>query len=536
MKTIIISFIKKHKTINIFVFVSILYMLTTMIIPVYTSSLINNLTGVIKKDKAYYLIAIIFVLSVLTQIFYYIKDYNKMILIYKLQEMIEQNILKNLYKTSYIYLENQDKVYLSQRAHSEANIVGTFVLEHIAGLITNLLTFVFAEIILFLINPFFAIISFLSVPVYLVLLYKMKDKVYTSQKLGKESDAILKSTLYEQIRMIPIVKLNAIEKESISIYHFVFQSFVKLSKQIFNYMYLFYSIDGYLTAIVQILFFLFGVNLISENSMNIGEFTIILSYHALIMGAVRYFLNFTREYVGFKSSIDFINEILNYKKESVGDIEIQKIKSISVNNFDFKYENSELLHYDQMNFQNKGIILIKGKNGCGKTTFLNIISTLYETNGPAIQVNGISITKLDLEIIRKKIISYVPQESCLWSLTLRENVQLQLQNIHCFNEFEKLIHSMGLQLFYKSAKHFEEEDWEKNVSSFSIGQVRKLTILLELLKQKHIILFDEPTASLDVESCKEFINYLKTYKQNHLILVVSHDNQFDNICDTVIGL
>ena len=154
MKKIITSFIKKHNSISIFIFVSVIYMLITMIIPVFTSSLINALTGEIHQKDAYKFIILIFILSVFTQIFYYIKDYNKMILTYGLQETMEQSILVSLYKTNYLNFANQDKVYLSQRIHTETSIVSSFVFEHMAGIITNLLMFIFAELILFLINPF----------------------------------------------------------------------------------------------------------------------------------------------------------------------------------------------------------------------------------------------------------------------------------------------------------------------------------------------------------------------------------------------
>ena len=536
MKKIITSFIKKHNSISIFIFVSVIYMLITMIIPVFTSSLINALTGEIHQKDAYKFIILIFILSVFTQIFYYIKHYNKMILTYGLQETMEQSILVSLYKTNYLNFANQDKVYLSQRIHTETSIVSSFVFEHMAGIITNLLMFIFAELILFLINPFYAVISLLSVPVYLILLFRMKDKVYNAQMLGKEADAKLKSTFYEQVQMIPMVKLNVKQKESASIYHGVFQTFLKTSKRIFNYMYLFYSIDGYLTAIVQILFFLYGVKLIAEGSMNIGEFTIVLSYYSLIMGTVRYFLDFSREYISFKGSVDFLNDVQKYKNEEEGTLCIREIQDVSIEKSTFQYDDAEKLQYPQRNIQNTGIVLVKGKNGSGKSTLMNIISTLYQIHPSMIKINGIMLSDIRLESLRNEFISYVPQEPCLWSLTLRENVQLQLQDIHDFSEFEQCINEKKLQPFYKSAKHFEEADWDKNISVFSTGQMKKLSILLELLKQKHIILFDEPTASLDAESCKEFISYLKLYKQNHLIFVVSHDHYFNDLYDAVIEL
>lgn len=234
--------------------------------------------------------------------------------------------------------------------------------------------------------------------------------------------------------------------------------------------------------------------------------------------------------------MDFLNDVQKYKNEEEGTLCIREIQDVSIEKSTFQYDDAEKLQYPQRNIQNTGIVLVKGKNGSGKSTLMNIISTLYQIHPSMIKINGIMLSDIRLESLRNEFISYVPQEPCLWSLTLRENVQLQLQDIHDFSEFEQCINEKKLQPFYKSAKHFEEADWDKNISVFSTGQMKKLSILLELLKQKHIILFDEPTASLDAESCKEFISYLKLYKQNHLIFVVSHDHYFNDLYDAVIEL
>ena len=533
MKTLIKANIKKHKIIYIFILISILYMVTTIINPIFSAALINNLTQKINIPQAYWLVFIILIILIFEQILYYIKYYSKMILTYKLQKEMEEQILLNLYKTNYLKLINEDKIYLSQRIHTETNLVSNFVFEHLANIITNVLVFLLATIILFQIHPLYALISVVSIPIYLLLIYKMKDNVYNAQMLGKESDAKLKSTFNEQIKMIPTVKLNNIWKESLSIFNNSFQLFINASKRIFNFMYVFYSIDGYLTAIVQAVFFIYGIKLIYDGEMNIGEFTMVLSYYSLIMGTVKYFLELSREYINFKTSIDYLDEILNLEKEIEGSIVINDINNISIDKFSFQYDSSEEIHYKECEFENSGLILLKGSNGSGKSTLIKFMATLYQTDKYAFKINEIPINELNLEVLRKKFISYVEQEAILWDLSLQENIMLHFKEIDSFNKFEKKISDMNLFRFYSSSKPFIEDDWTKKASSFSMGQAKKLSIIIELLKEKSLILLDEPTAALDIESCKELIKFLKEYKRKHLIIVVSHDNLFDNISDFI---
>lgn len=89
---------------------------------------------------------------------------------------------------------------------------------------------------------------------------------------------------------------------------------------------------------------------------------------------------------------------------------------------------------------------------------------------------------------------------------------------------------------------FENEDFsinsilDKKISFLSGGQQQKVKILRELLKNPQVILFDEPNTSLDKKSINQFIRLLTTIKNDRIIVIIIHDDYFDNISDIQIQL
>ena len=89
---------------------------------------------------------------------------------------------------------------------------------------------------------------------------------------------------------------------------------------------------------------------------------------------------------------------------------------------------------------------------------------------------------------------------------------------------------------------FENEDFsinsimDKKISFLSGGQQQKVKILRELLKNPQVILFDEPNTSLDKKSINQLVRLLARLKKDRIIVIITHDDYFDNITDVQIQL
>ncbi len=181
-----------------------------------------------------------------------------------------------------------------------------------------------------------------------------------------------------------------------------------------------------------------------------------------------------------------------------------------------------------INFDDKVIAGFLGPNGAGKTTTISIICGLVKADEGEVEVMGLDIKK-DAEAI-KRIIGVVPQSIALYpTLTVTENLEYigrlyGLQKKEIQKKIAAYLHLFGLE---KSA--------HKAIRHFSGGMKRRANIIASLLHDPKLLILDEPTAGVDVQSRNMILKFLKEYhSQGHSIIYTSHLlEEAQQLCDEV---
>ena len=190
--------------------------------------------------------------------------------------------------------------------------------------------------------------------------------------------------------------------------------------------------------------------------------------------------------------------------------------SIDINNITFEYENGKtILNNINLKINKNEFIGISGLSGVGKTTLVDIISGLYKPTTGNITVDG---NDYDFKLN----IGYIPQEYYVTNASIRENVAFGEKNIDDNRVIEVL---KMAQLYDFIINNFPAGIYANpfiDNTGFSQGQKQRLMIARALYSSPDILILDEATSSLDLQTEDEICNVLKDLKQTHTIIAVAH--------------
>ena len=210
-----------------------------------------------------------------------------------------------------------------------------------------------------------------------------------------------------------------------------------------------------------------------------------------------------------------------------------QLKNISKNfNIDKKIKVLKNLSYD---FHKGKVYALMGPSGSGKSTLLNLISLIDRPTFGSVKFSDNQINfnnKNNNDIFRAKNIGIVYQQNNLLpDFTALENVYLACLSLNndknlAISKAENLLKKIGLS---NRSNHFP--------SQLSGGESQRVAIARAIINDPEIILADEPTGSLDLNTAKEIFKLLESQKNpNRLIIFATHNRFFANKADLLLEM
>jgi len=191
------------------------------------------------------------------------------------------------------------------------------------------------------------------------------------------------------------------------------------------------------------------------------------------------------------------------------------------------YRGSEKPAVDNLSFgvQNGDIFGLLGPNGAGKSTTIMALCGLLKIDSGSIQVFGLDVNQKGAELRRR--IGVAPQEIALFPmLTAYENLayfgrMYGLDSATIRRRVRHLLEEFGLM-----------EKADARVASFSGGMKRRLNLIAALLHHPRLLILDEPTAGVDVQSRKMILDYLLALQSEGVTIIYSSHllEEAENIC------
>jgi ABC-type multidrug transport system fused ATPase/permease subunit len=437
-----------------------------------------------------------------------------------------------------IYESSNHVINLPLKFHKEKSIGTIFskierAATHLRNIIGNVVFWVLPEfltvfagiIVLFFIEWKMAIgMIFLCLIFILVSLYKTMPIIQRQKKLNEISE-IATGNLYDAFLNIQTIKSCAVEnfqKQRIrkdfhqklgSVYKDFFRSWTSLA----FWQNLFFSL-GFVSM------FGFAIFLLRNGSITSGKLVMFLGYLNILWHPLMNLAWLWEEFRVGITTVKRVRELLKIQPENYnlrGKVLKNVQGKVEFENISFGYKKGRQI-LDGINFVAKPgeKIAIVGGSGEGKTTLADLISLYFIPTKGKILIDGQDIQELNLSFLRK-IIAYVPQEIILFNDTVKNNIRYGKPNASK-KEIVAAAKAANAEKFIEIfPKKYEQIVGERGIK-LSTGQKQRLAIARALIRDPKILILDEATSSLDVQSEKLVQEALEKLTAGRTTFIIAH--------------
>jgi len=527
LKTYFTELIRENSArIGLFFLLSMLYAGITSLIPLISGEFIDGLVNEPTIDLIINFSITILILGLVNIVSSYVLNMYKVKMQVDFGTSFNFRIIKHIQDLDLSFMLQKNPVYISQRINADSNVIVGFILNNISQTTISSLQFLIVLVYIFWTNPLIGSIILLLDVVYVIFYFLVKKKIEQYKYELKDSTAVYSTSLQSQLTKLKFMKASSLND---MFHNNLMSSIKKLRVNVVKNQKLTFWIQSgemIIFMVVQVTLFCIGGIEIINNRMTVGEFTVLLSYTSILLSATKYFATLSNVYLDAKVSMERIDEFLKIQPFKKGVERVDNIETIDIQNMTFAF-NEPLIENFSYIFEQNNIYCIKGDNGSGKTTIMDLVDGFYYSlaNG-FIYINKIELSDLDIKKYRLYNIAYHLQQSDIIEGEFLEAITYDCES---YNQsfMEYMIKGFGLEHFY--AENVKAE-------TLSGGEKQKISLIRTILRDTQIILLDEPEVGLD-KSSKDFLStLLNEIKEKKIIIMVTHNDNLLGSVDKIIHL
>lgn len=332
------------------------------------------------------------------------------------------------------------------------------------------------------------------------------------------------AAVFDMEELVPVTRAHALENKEI---HKMTDRVTRVSESGLKLDYvngLFGSVNWVILFFFQMICLFFTSALAIRGEITVGEITLYQSYFGSLVGQVSSMIGLLPIISRGSESIRSIGEIL-----SAFDVENNSNKkklshldgAYDFKNVSFDYDSrSRVLKNFNLSVKPGETIALVGESGSGKSTVINLVIGFNAADTGEVLVDGMPISSLDLHAYRK-MISVVPQNSILFSGTIRENITYGQSDIS-EERLMKAVRAARLDSVIEKLPDGLDTRVGEHGNKLSGGQRQRISIARAIIRNPRVIIFDEATSALDSVTEKEIQAAIDDLTADRTTFIVAH--------------
>lgn len=364
----------------------------------------------------------------------------------------------------------------------------------------------------------------LCIPCAVATVRAFRRPIGSSNRSFRKNMENTSANLMDMVEMTPITRAHALENKEVNKMTSILNTLANTGFKLDMVTALFGSISWVMFQLFQFLCLLFSAFMVYNGKILVGDISLYQQYFTMLTGQVSSIIGLLPILTKGFESISSVGEILSSMdiEDNNGKIKLTDLKgAYEFKDVYFSYEDDQpLLRGMNLKVNAGETVAFVGESGSGKTTLLNLIIGFNLPKSGTLTVDGHDITDIDLHAYRRHI-SIVPQNSVLFTGTIRENITYGLKNI----TDEKLyaaLEAARLTEFIHSLPQGVDTPLEEHGANLSGGQRQRLSIARAIIRNPEVIILDEATSALDSVSERQIQDAINNLSAGHTTFIVAH--------------
>ncbi|MEE6449105.1 ABC transporter ATP-binding protein [Gottfriedia acidiceleris] len=462
--------------------------------------------------------------TIIKSIFGYVKEYLYDLVSSKVHEDIKNDMFKHIQSFEFKYFDSMNTGELLSRINEDVENIWQTIAFGLRLFVENIIYFTVSTVILFVINWKLALICLvIMIPIgYMgTRLNRLLNKGY-----GKISDhtAEINTTAQQNIAGVRLVKAFAREKHETLKFLKMNRGYYDLNMAQAKTMRKYFPNIEFLTNIALVAMIIIGGYFVLQQSMTLGELVAFSGYIWNLIWPMRMLGWLTDVLSKNQASAKKIFEILDRKtaiKNKEGAYTPNLVDgSVEYKNVSFKYNDEIVLKDINLYIPSGSKVAIMGTTGAGKSSILHLIGRSYDVDEGEVLVDGVNVKDFNLTSLRQNM-SLVSQDTFLFSDTIENNIKLGNPEATMDEIRDACRIACCLDFIEELEEGFNTEIGERGIG-LSGGQKQRISIARALLRNAPILILDDATSALDMETEYELLHNLNKRFSHSTTFIIAH--------------
>ena len=438
---------------------------------------------------------------------------------------IRNRLYDHIQRLSFSYHAHAQTGQLMSRMAEDVNAVQRFVSGALLDALSIAIMLVVIIVLLFSLQWKLALITLAPMPLLAVFVEWLSRQMLPKWKQVHQDFAQVSTVLQENLSGVQVVRAFAREPYEMEKFDAANRAYMGTRLGTIRYWGVTFPLMIFLVSLCTALAFWFGGPMVMAGEITLGTLVAINSYVIMLSGPVQRLGNIVNTAAEAAASADRIFEVLDTRPEirdAPAAIELPVVQGrVRFERVDFKYSDGRQptlsdIDLDALPGQ---VIALVGHTGSGKSTLVNLILRFYDVTAGRVTIDGHDVRDVTLNSLRRQI-GVVLQDTLLFSTTIRENIAYGRPDA---SEEEIIAAARAAQahdFIMSFPKGYETEVGERGVT-LSCGQRQRVAIARALLVDPRILILDDSTSSVDMETEHLIQEALKTLMAGRTSFVIA---------------